>query len=210
LPPRCGCPTGGVGDGAGPSPQTEAEANWKGVVVVSKTTTCLDVAVKPKKQTVGQAVRAFCLACLGADRPAQAFDCISRVCPLYPAHPFRGKPMPKCRNPNPSPQWELDQAEEVHGTRPKRRPSRAMIRKQCEMCLPERKDQEYCEHDECHLFRYCHRRPGGPVKAPRSAKQLAAAGASLRKAQKSPKRDTKSGVLCPSEVAFGSEVQGDV
>jgi hypothetical protein len=46
-----------------------------------------------------------------------------------------------------------------------------MIRQQCELCLPERRDQRYCEHDACPLFVYCPRQPGGTPKRAMSPRQ---------------------------------------
>jgi len=39
--------------------------------------------------TVAACVRRFCLDCMGASSARGAFDCQSRVCPLYAASPFR-------------------------------------------------------------------------------------------------------------------------
>lgn len=139
------------------------------------------------KPTLGEAVRSFCLECLGAERTSQAFDCQSRECPLYVCCPFRGREVPHNRNPEPSPQHELEQAERVHRDRPKRRPSRALVREQCDMCLPPQSEAEHCEHMDCPLYPFTHRRPGGPVKARRSTAQSTSAQASLQEGQKSPK-----------------------
>ena len=46
------------------------------------------------------ALRQFCLDCLGATTAGGAFDCLSRMCPLVHATPFRGKPMPVSKAPS--------------------------------------------------------------------------------------------------------------
>jgi hypothetical protein len=44
--------------------------------------------------TVAACIRRFCLECMGATSGRAAFDCGSTLCPLRPACPFLGKPMP--------------------------------------------------------------------------------------------------------------------
>lgn len=109
-------------------------------------------------------IRRFCLDCLGATNGRGAFDCGSEVCPLRPACPFLGKPMPDSfRGPS-----YLAEPPVV----PKCRPSRRLIHDQCRQCQPG--DNTDCEAEECALYPY---RPwDGPGKAGRrrpSEKQLA-------------------------------------
>lgn len=114
--------------------------------------------------TVSACVRRFCLDCLGAISGRGAFDCGSTVCPLRPASPFLGKPMPESFRPPTS----SDEPPRV----PRRRPSRRLILAQCRQCQPG--DQSDCEAMDCALYPF---RPwAGPGKAPRrkpTQKQLA-------------------------------------
>jgi len=107
------------------------------------------------RPTVAQAVRRFCLDCLGATNGRGAFDCGSEVCPLRHASPFLGKPMPESfRGPS-----YLGEPPLV----PRRRPSRKLIHAQCRQCQPD--DRDDCEAEDCALYPY---RPwDGPGKAPR-------------------------------------------
>ena len=78
--------------------------------------------------TVGQAIRAKCLECLCAETAHRAFDCMGASCPLYPAHPFRGKAMPQCeRDAGHSEPFEARHVEKAHTIR-SRRPSKVLIR----------------------------------------------------------------------------------
>jgi len=118
----------------------------------------------PSRPTVGVSIRRFCLACLGASSARGAFDCGSKVCPLRPASPFRGKPMAE------SFQGPSDPGEPPPV--PKRRPSRKLIHAQCRQCQPG--DITDCMATDCALYPY---RPWeGPGKIPGrrpSRKQLA-------------------------------------
>jgi len=103
--------------------------------------------------TVAACIRRFCLECLGATSRRAAFDCGSEVCPLRPASPFLGKPMPLAMRTE-------DYDAEPPGVA-KRRPSRALIRAQCRQCQPD--DRDDCESEDCALYPY---RPWvGPGKA---------------------------------------------
>ena len=152
--------------------------------------TCLAERPRPRlkqQPTVAQAVRRFCLECLGATTARGAFDCLSGLCPLYVCMPFRGKPMPKSLSPT---SWgesaqtsrlaakEAARAKELAST-PKRRPSLRLIHAQCRQCQPG--DRTDCGATDCGLYPF---RPwDGPGKASmrrrteRQAAQLAAARA---------------------------------
>ena len=114
--------------------------------------------------TVSASIRRFCLDCLGATSGRGAFDCGSKACPLRPATPFLGKPMPPYLR-GPSYQGEPSPV-------PRRRPSRKLIREQCRQCQPN--DRDDCMATDCPLYPY---RPwDGPGKAAKrrpSVKQLA-------------------------------------
>jgi hypothetical protein len=114
--------------------------------------------------TVSSCIRRFCLDCLGATNGRGAYDCASEVCPLRPASPFLGKPMPDSFR-GPSYPGEPPVV-------PKRRPSRRLIHAQCRQCQPG--DTTDCEAEGCALYPY---RPwDGPGKAGKrrpSEKQLA-------------------------------------
>ena len=124
-----------------------------------------------RRLTVAQAVRRFCLNCLGAASGRGAFDCGSALCPLRPASPCLGKPMPDSFRgltyPGEPPRV------------PRRRPSRRLIHDQCRQCQPG--DRTDCMAPECPLYPY---RPwDGPGKASRRkaspAQREAAARATL-------------------------------
>lgn len=53
------------------------------------TTTEAVAPARTKNPTIRTCVRQFCLDCLGAPTARSAFDCQSRVCPLYTCSPFR-------------------------------------------------------------------------------------------------------------------------
>jgi hypothetical protein len=114
--------------------------------------------------TVAACVRRFCLDCLGATSGRAAFDCGSEICPLRPASPFLGKPMP------------LTMRDPAYRGEPglvlKRRPSRRLIHAQCRQCQPG--DTTDCLAEDCGLYPF---RPwDGPGKAAKrklSEKRLA-------------------------------------
>lgn len=125
-------------------------------------------AVRPL--TPGQAVREFCMECMGAGDARGAYDCLSRICLLYAACTFWHKPIPVSMGPP-----GYDGESEI--PRPKRRgPSRSLIRAYCRSCKPG--DRTDCLGHGCVLYPY---RPWpGPGHAPiaeRTAKQRAAAAA---------------------------------
>ena len=105
--------------------------------------------------SVASCLRRFCLDCLGLTSARGAFDCGSEVCPLRPACPFLGKPMPTTfRGPSYPGEPSLVA---------KRRPSRRLIDAQCRQCQPG--DSTDCMADDCALYPY---RPWpGPGHAPR-------------------------------------------
>ena len=105
--------------------------------------------------SVAQAIRRFCLDCLGASSGRGAFDCGSAFCPLRPASPFLGKHMPDGFR-GPSYVGEPPPAA-------RRRPSRRLIHDQCRQCQPG--DRSDCLATRCALYPY--RLWDGPGKAPR-------------------------------------------
>ena len=113
--------------------------------------------------TVSACVWRFCLACVGATSGRGAFDCGSEVCPLRPASPFLGKPMPQNFR---GPTYPGEPARVA-----KCRPSRKLIHAQCRQCQPG--DHSDCAATDCALYPF---RPwDGPGKADKrrpSAKQL--------------------------------------
>jgi len=114
--------------------------------------------------TVAACIRRFCLDCVGATSGRAAFDCDSKVCPLRPASPFLGKPLPAT--------MRADDYSGEPARVAKRRPSRMLIHAQCRQCQPG--DRTDCEATDCGLYPY---RPwDGPGKTPRrklSEKELA-------------------------------------
>jgi len=135
---------------------------------------------------VAASVKRFCLDCLGASSGRAAFDCGSTVCPLRPASPFLGRPMPQSfRGPS------------YPGEPPpvtKRRPSRKLIHAQCHQCQPG--DTTDCMSEDCALYP-C--RPwDGPGKVARRAlseKRLAQIAAARERSpliQRSQRREQKA------------------
>ncbi len=118
--------------------------------------------------TVASCVRRFCLECVGATTGRAAFDCGSRVCPLRPASPFLGKPLPQT--------MRADDYSGEPARVAKRRPSKALIHAQCRQCQPG--DRTDCEATDCALHAY---RPwDGPGKADRRKASPAQLGAAAR------------------------------
>ena len=108
-----------------------------------------------RRPTAAQAIRRFCLECVGATSGRAAFDCGSTLCPLRPANPFLGRPMPEGSRGASYP------GEPVLVL--KRRPSRRLIHDQCRQCQPG--DHSDCLATRCALYPY--RLWDGPGKAPR-------------------------------------------
>lgn len=101
-------------------------------------------ARRQRRPTAAEAIRHFCLDCLGASSGRGAFDCGSTICPLRSCSPFLGKTMPESfRAPTPF-------AEPMPVS--KRRPSRKLIEAQCRQCQPE--DRDDCEAEGCGLYPY--------------------------------------------------------
>ena len=75
---------------------------------------------------VAACVRRFCLDCLGLTSARGAFDCQSRVCPLYQASPFRRVG--------------------------RRRATKGLVVSYCRHCQPG--DRSDCGGDDCALYRY--------------------------------------------------------
>ena len=120
------------------------------------------------RPSAAHAVRGFCLDCLGATSGRAAFDCGSKVCPLRPASPFLGKPMPESFR---GPRYPGGPARVA-----KRRPSRMLIHAQCRQCQPG--DTTDCLAEGCALYPY---RPWlGPGHAARRKASPAQAAAAAR------------------------------
>lgn len=121
---------------------------------------------KPSPPTVSACTRHFCLDCLGTTSGRGAFDCGSTMCPLRPASPFMGKPMPLT--------MRIEDYDGEPARVAKRRPSRMLIHAQCRQCQPG--DTTDCLAEDCVLYPY---RPwSGPGHAARrkaSPAQLEAA-----------------------------------
>jgi hypothetical protein len=83
--------------------------------------------------TVAACVKRFCLDCLGAASARGAFDCQSRICPLYESSPFRriGR----------------------------RRASKGLVISYCRHCQPG--DQTDCGGADCALYLWRPWQPGG-------------------------------------------------
>jgi hypothetical protein len=86
--------------------------------------------------TVAACVRRFCLDCQGLTSARGAFDCQSRICPLYAASPFRRDK--------------------------RRRASKGLVLSYCRHCQPG--DQTDCEAADCGLFPWRPWQPGGQPK----------------------------------------------
>jgi hypothetical protein len=134
--------------------------------------------------TARGALRAFCRECLGVEKGQAPFDCLSLLCPLYEAVPFRGRAMPKGKawvDPDPDSdmaQWECE-IKALAEVRPRRRPSGRMLTRYCQHhCQPEDRTDcggvlnpgEPCEHT-CPLYPWHPYKPGGPKRRVRSEKQ---------------------------------------
>jgi len=143
-------------------------------------------ASQRRQPTPGQAIRLFCMDCVGASSTRGAFDCLSRICLLYGANPFRGRPMPKTlRVPeedyNPATLEEERESMRICAARPRQRPSRKLIRAYCRSCQPG--DRTDCLGVDCALYPYRPwPGPGHVPKRERTAKQRAAAVNGLRAA----------------------------
>lgn len=137
-------------------------------------------ARRQRRPTAAEAIRHFCLDCLGASSGRAAFDCGSTICPLRPASPFLGKAMPEgFRAPTHSPEPRLVS---------KRRPSRRLIEAQCRQCQPE--DRDDCEAVDCGLHPY---RPWpGPGHAQRRKVSLAQATALARAREKAAQKTSRA------------------
>jgi len=122
------------------------------------------------RPTAAQAIRHFCLACVGATSGRGAFDCGSTVCPLHPASPFLGRAMPV------SMRVTDYQASEEPARVGRRRPSRVLIHAQCRQCQPG--DKTDCLGTDCALYPY---RPwSGPGHAARRKASPAQVDAAAR------------------------------
>ena len=122
------------------------------------------------KRSVGETVRRFCLECVGAANPKQAFDCLSRICPFRESTPFRGKPRPKTLAPERGVSEGEREREREEAGQPKRRATKADIARYCRGCQPG--DMTDCGATEaglpaslnCALYFWRPWRPGGQPK----------------------------------------------
>jgi len=106
--------------------------------------------------TVAACIRRFCLECQGLTTARGAFDCQSRVCPLYQASPFRQTG--------------------------RRRATKSLVVTYCRQCQPG--DQTDCGGGECALYPWRPWQPGGQPKRRTTSecqrKRLAAIGQASR------------------------------
>jgi len=152
------------------------------------------------------------MECLCVASGRQAYDCLCvwpPACPLYPAHAFRGKAMPKKIAPQVTGEAaefiaaELAELEALAAKIPRQRPSGAMIRRRCRDCYPEGGD---CKLETCVLYPWNPRGKGVRPKRVMSAKQRKAISANLLAAQKArssaKKTDQKASLadVVPSET----------
>ena len=86
--------------------------------------------------TVAACVKRFCLECQGLTNRRGAFDCQSRICPLYQASPFRRTG--------------------------RRRASKSLVAAYCHHCQPG--DQSDCGAEDCALYPWRPWQPGGQPK----------------------------------------------
>jgi len=86
--------------------------------------------------SVSACVRRFCLDCQGLTNARGAFDCQSRVCPIYAASPFRQTG--------------------------RRRASKSLVVQYCRHCQPG--DQSDCGTEDCALYPWRPWQPGGQPK----------------------------------------------
>jgi len=162
--------------------------------------------------TPGQAIRKFCIECLVVPSVRQAYDCLcvsAPACPLYPAHPFRGKPMPKGIAPQVTGEAaefiaaEQAELEALAARIPRRRASGAIIRRRCRDCYPEGGD---CEILTCPLYAWNPRGQGTRPKRAMSPKLREAASANLTAAQnarfsaRKPAQKASTAAVAPSET----------
>jgi len=90
-------------------------------------------ATATKRPTIPACIRRFCLDCMGANTGRGAYDCQSKICPLYPYAPFRvGR---------------------------RRRASKRAVREYGRHCQPE--DRTDCQGADCALYPWRPWQPGG-------------------------------------------------
>lgn len=129
--------------------------------------------------TPRECIRRECLNCLGATKTAQAHDCLSNLCPLYPAHPFRGRLIPAPQRPR-----DYDEAAEQariaahHKKHPRRQPSKRIINLMCRQCQEGRDD---CGATHCGLYPWRPWQPGGQPKRELSETQRQARSEAMRR-----------------------------
>ena len=99
--------------------------------------------------TLREAINRECAKCLGVSARG-GHDCLNADCPLYPAHPFRGRPLPTTHQPE-NYVYPADLAGKLHKKVPKRRASKGLVRKMCRACLPGRGK---CTATDCSLYKW--------------------------------------------------------
>ena len=115
----------------------------------------------PAKPTAGQSIRLMCLHCLGVTNGRGAYDCLNMSCALYPAHPFRDRPVSKASTYN-EPPSETARAVVAHAECPQKRASKRIIAEHCRKCNTETIAD--CGKQECPLFYWRPMQAGGQPK----------------------------------------------
>ncbi len=122
--------------GAGRTPRRDDGGTMRDT---SRTALQTRLAYPRRRPGAAEAIRRFCLDCLGATSGRGAFDCQSRICPLYQASPFRRAG--------------------------RRRASKGLVVDYCRHCQPG--DQSDCGAEDCALYPWRPWQPGGQPKARR-------------------------------------------
>lgn len=106
-----------------------------------------------KQPSARAVIRTHCLRCLSADSTRYAHDCLSSLCVLYPAHPFRGRPLHAKQRPEVhDPQAELERIAAHNKRFPKRRAGSLLIKRMCRECNGN--SPEKCGATDCALGLY--------------------------------------------------------
>ena len=105
------------------------------------------------RPSAARAIRGHCLECLNATDTGGAHDCLSSLCPLYSANPFRGRLLPKTHRP-----LVYDEvAEEAriarhHAKFARRIAGSATIKRMCRECACD--SPEDCGKVTCALYQF--------------------------------------------------------